>query len=136
MHKKIKRFIPIVVILIIIGAAAYYYFNDSAGEDTGMLSASGTVEAVEVVVAIEVGGQIAEVMIEEGAPVKAGDVLVRFEDEMLQAQYEQAEAALSQAQVNYELIAAQPLSEQRQVAIAAAQLELLSAEQALDDLID
>jgi len=83
-----------------------------------------------------VGGQIDELMVEEGDMVQVGDVLVRFEDEMLQAQYEQAEAALYQAQVNYELIAAQPLSEQRRVAIAAAQLELLSAQQALGDLID
>ena len=136
MHKNRTRFIPILVILVMASAAVYYYFNYVIAEEEGVLSASGTVEAVEVVVAIEVGGQIAEVMVEEGDTVKAGDVLVRFEDEMIQAQYEQAEAALSQAQVNYELIAAQPLSEQRQVAISAAQLELLSAVKALGDLME
>jgi HlyD family secretion protein len=136
MHKNRKRFIPIVLILVIIAAAAYYYTNIRTSQDTQSLTASGTVEAVEVVVVIEVSGQIAEVMVEEGDPVRIGDVLVRFEDEMLEAQYKQAEAAQSQAQVNYELIAAQPLSEQRQVAISAAQLELLSAENALQDLID
>jgi HlyD family secretion protein len=136
MHKNRRRFIPIVVILAIASVAVYYYFNYVVEEEEGVLNASGNVEAVEVVVAIEVGGQIAELMVQEGDPVKTGDVLVRFEDEMLQAQYEQAEAALSQAQVNYELIAAQPLSEQRQVAISVAQLDLLSAEQALQDLID
>ena len=136
MHKNRRQFIPIVVILAMVGAAVYYYFNYVVDEEEAVLNASGTVEAVEVVVAIEVGGQIAEVMIEEGDPVQVGDVLVKFEDEMLQAQYEQAEAALSQAQVNYELIAAQPLHEQRQVAISNAQLEYISAKQALNDLVD
>jgi HlyD family secretion protein len=136
MHKNIKRFIPIVFILIIASVAGYYYYNYLAISDSETLTASGTVEAVEVVVAVEVGGQIAEVMVEEGATIQAGDVLVRFKDEILQAQYEQAEVALSQAQANYNLIASQPLNEQRQVAIAAAQLELLSAQQALQALID
>ena len=136
MHKNRRQFIPIVVILAMVGAAVYYYFNYVVDEEEAVLNASGTVEAVEVVVAIEVGGQIAEVMIEEGDPVQVGDVLVKFEDEMLQAQYEQAEAALSQAQVNYELIAAQPLHEQRQVAISNAQLEYISAKQVLNDLVN
>jgi multidrug resistance efflux pump len=136
MQNNMKRIIPILVVLILSSAAAYYYFKNVADKGTEILTASGTVEAVEVVVSIEVGGQIAQVMVEEGDLVQAGDVLVRFEDEMLQAQYEQAKAALSQAQVNYDLIAAQPLSEQRQVAISAAALELLSAEQALQNLID
>jgi HlyD family secretion protein len=136
MHINRRRFIPIVIILVIAGAAVYYYLNYVVDEKEGIINASGTVEAAEVMVAIEVGGQIAEVMVEEGDPVRIGDVLVRFEDEMLQAQYEHAEETLAQAQVNYELIVAQPLSEQRQVAISAAQLELLIAEQALQDLID
>ena len=136
MQKTYKRFIPIAIVLLIAIVAAYYYFNSSSNSDEEALTASGTVEAVEVVVAVEVGGQIAEVMVEEGDSVQTGDVLVRFKDEILQAQYEQAQVALSQAQANYDLIAAQPLSEQRQVAIAAAQLELLSAQQALQALFD
>jgi hypothetical protein len=52
------------------------------------------------------------------------------------AQLDQARAGLAQAQANYDLIAAGPTDEQRQVAIAAARLELLTAEQALEDLDD
>jgi len=135
MREKISRIFPIVVILLIV-AATIYYFTWVAKEDTATLQASGTVEVVEVVVAIEVGGQIAEVPVEEGDTVRAGDVLIRFEDEMLSAQFRQTEAALQQAQASYRLIAAQPLAEQRQVAISAAQLELLGARQALQDLVD
>jgi HlyD family secretion protein len=113
-----------------------YYLNWVAREDTGELTASGTVEAVEVVVAFEVNGQISEVQIEEGDRVQIGDILVRFEDELIQAQYTQAGTTLVQAQANYQLIAAQPLAEQRQVAIATAELELLNAQQNSKDLID
>jgi HlyD family secretion protein len=68
--------------------------------------------------------------------VQAGEILVRFVAEMLHAQFDQAEAALTQAQANYQLIAVQPLVEQRQVAISGAHLELLNAQQALKDLIE
>jgi HlyD family secretion protein len=136
MREKITRLIPVILILLIV-AATIYYLNWVKDEETGSLQASGTVEAVEIIIAPEiVGGQIDEVLIEEGDIVHAGDVLIRFEAEMLHAQFEQAETGLAQAEANYRLIAAQPLAEQRQVAISAAQLELLSAQQALKDLIE
>jgi len=135
MPKKIQRFLPIILILGVVGATIYY-LNWVSGDEEGNLTASGTVEAVEVAVVIEIGGQIAEVLVEKGDTVREGDIIIRYEEEMLSAQFEQTQVALTQAQVNYLLIAAQPLAEQRQVAISAAQLELLSAQKALQDLID
>ncbi len=135
MPKKIQRFFPIVLIVAILGGTVYY-LNWVARHENGFLTASGTVEAVEVVVAIEVGGQIDAVLVEEGDAVRRDEVLIQFEDEMLRAQYDQAKAALGQAQANYHLVVAQPLAEQRQVAITAAQLNLLGAQKALKDLID
>ena len=105
MLKNIKKFAPIVIILAVL-AATIYYLNWIAREEDELLTASGTVEAVEVDVAIEISGQLAEVLIEEGDPVQQGDILIRFEDKMLRAQYSQAETALVQAQVNYALISA------------------------------
>jgi multidrug resistance efflux pump len=135
MSNLCKRFGPIALILIA-SLAIFYYIFSGAGKDIETLSASGTVDVVEVLVAVEAEGGIAEVLVDEGDRVQAGDVLVRFQDETLQAQFEQAESALNQAKINYGLLAAQPLSERRQVAITAAQLELISAQQDLQDLID
>jgi HlyD family secretion protein len=136
MREKFSRIVPVVLILLIV-AATIYYFNWVKEDETGSLEASGTVEAVEIIIAPEIlGGQISEVLVEEGDIVYEGDALVRFVDEMLQAQFEQVEAALAQAQANYQLIAAQPYVEQRQVAISAAQLELLNAQQALKNLVE
>ena len=135
MKDKISRIMPIIVILAIIGATIYY-FTYVAKEDTSGLTASGTVEAVEVVIAPEIGGRVVEILADEGDQVSAGDVLVRFNDAMLSAQLAQTEAALKQAQANYNLIAAGYSPEKRQAAIAAAEMEVVNAQQALDALYD
>ena len=135
MPQKIKRSLPIILILTVI-LATIYYLSRASNKSNDALTASGTVEAIQVVVAFEVSGQIDEVFVDEGDAVQSGEVLVRFKDEMLQAQFDQAESALLQTKANYQLITTQPLVEQRQVAIEAAQFELLSAQQALQNLID
>lgn len=135
MKDKISRIMPIIVILAIIGATIYY-FTYVAKEDTSGLTASGTVEAVDVVIAPEIGGRVVEILADEGDQVSAGDVLVRFNDAMLSAQLAQTEAALKQAQANYNLIAAGYSPEKRQAAIAAAEMEVVNAQQALDALYD
>jgi multidrug resistance efflux pump len=100
------------------------------------LQASGIVEAVEVAVSSELGGQVVEVLAHKGELVQTGEVLIRFEDTLLQAQLEQAEAAQAQSEANYDLVATGPSAEQREVSVTAAELELISAQQALDDLYE
>ena len=135
MKDKIKKLVPFMIIFVLITATIYYLYGVGQDEDT-YLTASGTVEAVEVTITIEVNGQISEILVEEGDYVVQGDTLVLFEDEILHAQYQQAETSLRQAQANYQLIAAQPLEEERNVAITNAELDLLNAKQNLQDLID
>lgn len=100
------------------------------------LQASGVMEAVEISVSPELGGQVAEVMVQEGDTIQAGQPLFRFENDLLEAQLAQAQATLAQAQANYDLAASQPMEEQRQAAVSGAQLELLNARQALQTLHD
>ncbi len=135
MKQKISRFMPVIILLAII-AATIYYFTYVAKEDTSGLSASGTVEAVEVIIAPEIGGRVVEILAAEGDAVVTGDVLVRFNDAMLSAQLEQAKAALAQAQANYDLIAAGLSPEKRQAAVAAAEMTVVNAQLALDALYD
>jgi multidrug resistance efflux pump len=135
--KKARRFlIPVGFILIIIFVVVWYLTQIGEQSEDGPLQASGTVETIEVVVSPESAGKVADVRVREGEGVRVGDVLVTFEDVLLINQFDQAKAALEQVRANYDLIAAQPLNEQRQVAITAAQLELLSAQQDLQNLID
>lgn len=134
MHNKMKRIIPV---LLITGLAAFtwwYFTQQNATADSGVLQASGTIEATQITISPELSVKILEVMVVEGQTVKAGDLLVRFDTELLSAQFQQAQAALETAKANYALVAAGPTSEQRQLAIAQAEAERLQAQQALDDI--
>lgn len=103
-------------------------------QDQPGLQASGVVEAIEISVSPELGGRIADVMVQEGDPVQRGQPLFKFSNTLLEAQLDQAQAALEQAQANYELTASQPMEEQRRVAVTAAESELVAARQSLKSL--
>ena len=136
MHPNPKRIAPLIFLALLATAAWFYLGGGSAKAEVGDLEASGTIEALQVMVAPEVSGQIAEVLVQEGEAVQAGQVVARLNDSLLQAQLEQARAALALAQANYELVAAGPVAETQQAAITAAELELTGAEQALQNLHD
>jgi len=144
MHAS-RRFIAIPILLVVVAsvAGALYLVQQTGGNENGPLRASGTVEAVEVIVSSELGGQLAEVLVQEGETVKAGDPLFRLDDELLQVQRRQALAALenaragnASAQAGLELAQAN-LDIARaslDAADASAQAELEAAQQALDEL--
>ena len=136
MHPDPKRIVPIVILVGLAVIAVWYLISTKANPANGPIEASGTIEATEINLASEVGGKVSDVIAQQGQAISAGQVLVKFDDSLLLAQLDQARAGLAQAQANYDLIAAGPTQEQRQVAIAAARLELLTAEQALQDIND
>ena len=134
MHPNPRKIAPVIVLIIIAATAWWYFSRATAQEENGLISASGTIEAIQVNIASEIGGQVNEVLAQEGEAVTAGQVLVRFKDTLLQAQLAQAQAALAQAQANYNLVAAGMPDEQRLVAVTTAEMEVLTAQQTLDDL--
>ncbi|OGO65054.1 MAG: hypothetical protein A2Z45_05215 [Chloroflexi bacterium RBG_19FT_COMBO_55_16] len=134
MHPNPRKIAPVIVLIIIAATAWWYFSRATAQEENGLISASGTIEAIQVNIASEIGGQVDEVLAQEGEAVTAGQVLVRFKDTLLQAQLAQAQAALAQAQANYNLVAAGMPDEQRLVAVTTAEMEVLTAQQTLDDL--
>lgn len=136
MHPNPRKVLPAFILFALALSSWWYFGNPRVVAGSGQLSASGTIEATEVVVAPELGGHVAEVLAGEGDVVKAGEVLVRFDGALLQSQLTQAKAALSVAQAQYNLVAAGPTTEQRQAAIRGAELELANAQQSLKDLQD
>lgn len=85
------------------------------GNDNGDLHASGRITALQVDIAPEVGGIVQEIKVEEGESVKAGDVLFRIDNTLLQAQYDQAVAMVDVAKAAIESANAQ---------LAAVELQL------------
>jgi multidrug efflux pump subunit AcrA (membrane-fusion protein) len=99
---------------------------ESSSTQAGTLSYTGDVRArAQVSVIPKVGGRIEEVRVDVGDRVKAGDVVIVLEHEMLDAQVEQAEAGLAAVQANLAKMQAGP--RQEQVAMAEANLEAAQA---------
>lgn len=134
MHPNPRKIVPAILVLGLLSYALYYLITVSGAQATGPLTASGTVEAVELSLAPEIGGRVVAVLVNEGERVATGQTLVRLDDSLLQAQLQQALAAVAAAEANYALIAAGPPAEQQAAAVAAAEAELLAAQQALEDL--
>lgn len=129
----------ILLLLSFTGCDALPFSADSE-ED---IQASGVVEAVNVTAAPELAGHVAEVLVQEGSRVQAGDILFTIDDELLLAQREQilaeleaARANLVTAQVGLEFAEASLNAAQVnvQAARASAEVEKLPAERALEEL--
>ena len=87
--------------------------------------ANGNIEPLaEVNLVFDVGGQVAEVPVEIGDRVEAGDVLARLDTAALVLQVEQAEAALASAEAKRAQLLAGPQPEE----IAAAEANVRAAE--------
>ena len=155
MHSNPRRFIFIGLVLAALAAVGYWYFGGRPAQAAGStLTASGMIEVTQVQIGAEIGGKVVDVRVQEGDTVKAGDVLVQIDANMLQTQREQAAASLEVAKANSlaaqstaqqaqaDLSAAQSRYDtaistqtaQRQAEISAARLALLQAQNALTDL--
>jgi HlyD family secretion protein len=132
--EKMKKYGPLVLIALILIAAVWVLIH--AKSNGKGLTASGTIESVQIKIAPQLGGQVLDVLVDEGEAVKVGELLVKLDQAQLQAQIAQAQAALHQAQASYDLLVTGGTPEQRASRIAAAELQLLSAEQDLQDLYD
>lgn len=92
---------PIVVIPL---AVAFVFAACSGPKKVRGIEGSGTIEAREVAVASKVGGQVLEIRVEEGSPVKKGDILVLVDHEALDIQLRQAEAGVALAEAQLALL--------------------------------
>jgi len=126
---------PFVVLGILVLVGVWYILSQAKGN--GAIIASGTVEAIQVRISPELGGRVAEVLVQEGDTVQTGDVLLRLDSTLLEAQQSQAEAALALAEANLALLQANPTEQQLAIAQAGldqAQAVKDAAQRTVDDL--
>src|SRR3972149_899606 len=128
MHRPNPRKLAPVILILALVILAYWYFGVYRSRaENGTLSTSGTIEARLVRVSAELGGRVLEVLADEGTPVKAGDVLIRFDTSLLTAQRAQAEAALKVAQANAKAAQANAKALQANAEAARANVEVAKA---------
>jgi HlyD family secretion protein len=125
-HNRPPVPVIVLVLLIILSTTAYFIWQEFKPETSTDLTASGTVEAVLVSIAPEMAGRVLDVLVDEGDSVKAGDVLLRLDSSLLDAQRTlavaslntaklavfTAEAGLASAQAQYDLTVQAALAEE------------------------
>ena len=83
--------------LILLGAlfliaSLYYVFSTPGGKDLVLV---GTVDSNQIVVSPQIGGRISKLFVEEGTPVKQGDLIALLDPAELEAQERAAAATIS-----------------------------------------
>jgi len=130
--------LALVAAVVLMGGGALAYFNTTHGAvQAATLQTSGTIEAKQVAVVVEVGGQIGELPVHEGDEVSSGAVLARLDPALLDAQIARAQAAVDAAQANLAQVKAGARPEQIAQARAALDKALAArdgARQGLKDL--
>ncbi|MBP8002773.1 MAG: efflux RND transporter periplasmic adaptor subunit [Chloroflexi bacterium] len=129
MHRP-PMIVRVIVVLVVIAAAAYYFISTSNSAANGALSASGTIEAVEIKVSPELGGRVAEVLVAEGEVVEVGQVVVRLDTTLLEGQLAQAQAGLAAANAQLALLQNSPTEAE----LSAVTAQVNRAQTALDTL--
>lgn len=96
---KNKTWLIILLLAATAIAGAYAYLQMLNGDSLpdGIATGHGRVEVEEVHVAVKYGGRVAEILVDEGDKVEAGDVLARLDTAELDANLERAEAEIHQA---------------------------------------
>ncbi len=86
-----------ILILVFLGMTAWQRFRGD-DENKGLVSGNGRIEAVEIDIAVKIAGRVKDILVREGALVKAGQVVALMDTEALEAQRREAEAQLKRAQ--------------------------------------
>lgn len=122
-----RRIVPVVIFVGLLVAALVY-----SQRSTGPLIVSGFIEADEMRLGSRVGGRVAEVLVEEGADVTPGQLLVRLEPYDLLRRLEETQANLAARRA--ELAKLESGFRPEEVAQAAARVERLKQKlKALED---
>ena len=87
----------IILVVLVIAAGIYYGVHALNSDQSGSLSASGTIESTVVNVSPQMAGKVKEVLFDEGQPVKKGDTLLSLDDTLLAAQREVAQRGVDSA---------------------------------------
>ena len=92
-HNRARIIVPIVVLALVLGGS-YYWWNSRSVAGSQQLSGSGTIEAEDVLITSEVAGRVQALFVDEGQEVQPGQQLLRLDPALLEAQRDQAAAAV------------------------------------------
>ena len=94
-----KRFIIVLVIVVALGAVGLYAYRNLHRRPSNLVVISGNIEMTEVNISFKTAGKLIERTVDEGDPVKQGQVIARLDRDQLLRQREREQAGLSAATV-------------------------------------
>ncbi len=93
MNTRLRYLMGLVLVAALV-LGGWWWTRQSAAGSGHELRATGTIEVETITIASQMGGRIVDITVDKGAEVKAGDVLVRLETDMLDADLARTEAAI------------------------------------------
>jgi HlyD family secretion protein len=93
--------------VLVVGGIAAWIFLSPRGLPHGFAGGNGRLEATEYFIATKYAGRIADVLVDEGDTVEAGQVVARMDTSALDAQLREAQAQAQVAQDNENVALAQ-----------------------------
>src|SRR3954465_13240132 len=106
MPKRARIILPILLLAVLAGGGFWWYSQRADAASTSKLSGSGTIEVEDVLITSEVAGRVQTLPVDEGQAGTAGQVLAKLDPALLQAQSDQAAAAVQVAEANLALVKA------------------------------
>lgn len=95
-----KRLLIIIAfLLLIVGVGTMVYLGKTKVQERELYY-SGTIEATRADLSFQVSGQVTDVLVDEGDPVKQGQVVARLDDSEFMARQDQAKANLEASREN------------------------------------
>ena len=101
--RKKKIIITALIIIAIIASSVAAYKIYKANENKRMIKVSGNIEGNDVRISFRVGGQIEELVADEGTLLKEGQIVARLNKDELSKVKAEAEANLRLGEFQYEL---------------------------------
>ena len=92
-----KRIAVVIVVLLLVGAGVIFFSRRTDRDSANSIIVSGNIELTEVNIAFKTAGRLIERNVDEGDPVKKGQVIARLDRDQLLAQRDRESAALNSA---------------------------------------
>ena len=129
-----------VVVILAAGAGVYWWQLTHGRLPAGIVQGNGRIEADEIDISTKFAGRLAQLLVQEGDMLSAGEIVARMDTRDLEASLMRAEAQLQQAQKAVEEARAAQEQQRSQVALAKQQLDrttyLVQRGNATQELLD
>ena len=100
---KKNKLIALVVLILIIAAASAAYFAFELTRNNKVIKVSGNIEGNDVRISFRVGGQILNLLADEGSSLKVGQIVARLNTDELTKLQKESEAQAKSAEFQYQL---------------------------------